>query len=157
MKKLLLSLCPLLFFAAVALAQTTAPAAQPQGTPAEISKKFFDIYVSKPMDAIDFIFSGEKPTKDLKDGITAIKKNLNATINIDGGFNGYELITEKNVGGSLKLMSYMAKYDKQPIRFVFIYYKPKDTWKVYTFEFNTSLDEELNIAAGVDKLKGNKE
>ncbi|MEO6851354.1 MAG: hypothetical protein ABI203_01545 [Mucilaginibacter sp.] len=155
MKKLLLSFCTLLLLASVCVAQSTA--AQPQGTPADISKKFFEIYSTKPMDAIDFIFSGEKNSKDLKESITSIKKNLNATINIDGGYNGYELITEKNVGSTLKLMSYMAKYDKQPVRFVFIYYKPKDVWKVYTFEFNTNMDDELNVAAGVDRLKENKE
>ena len=157
MSKLLLSFCAVMLFAASASAQTTSPALRPQGTPAEISKKFFEIYSAKPMDALDFIFSGETTTKDLRESITAIKKNLNATINIDGAYNGYELITEKNVGGSLKLMSYMAKYDKQPVRFVFIYYKPKDTWQVYTFEFNTNLDDELNIASGVDRLKENKE
>ncbi len=158
MKKLVLSASLILFFIFSAAAQATAPVGNGQQptTPEEFSKKFFEIYSTKPMDAIDFIFSGENITKDLKDDIIAIKKNLAVTINIDGAYNGYELITEKNVGGSLKLMSYMAKYDKQPVRFIFIYYKPKDVWKVYTFEFNTNMDDELNIAAGVDKLKQNQ-
>jgi len=158
MKKLILSASLILFFIFSASAQGTKPAANDQqpNTPEEFSKRFFEIYSTKPMDAIDFLFSGEKPTKELKDDIIAIKKNLNVTINLDGAYNGYEPITEKNVGGSLKLMSYMVKYDKQPVRFIFLYYKPKDVWKVYTFEFNTNLDDELNVAAGVDKLKGNQ-
>jgi hypothetical protein len=150
MKKIFLALCPLFFFACTAMAQAQ------QQTPADISKKFFEIYAVKPMDAIDFIFSGTKLDKQVRDDITAIKKNLKVTIDLDGAYNGYEPITEKSVGGTLKLMSYMAKYDKQPVRFIFIYYKPKDVWKIYTFQFNTNLDDELTSAAGVDQLKENK-
>jgi hypothetical protein len=158
MKKLFLSLCLILFFIIRSFAQTSTPAVQEQPkTPAEFSKKFFEIYSAKPFDAIDYIFSGEKTTKQLKEDIIAIKKNLKATINLVGDFDGYELITEKSIGNSFKLMSYMVKYDRQPIRFIFIYYKPKDAWKVYTFQFNTNLDDELGEAARVDRLKQNKE
>jgi hypothetical protein len=150
MRKLLLLLCPILFFTSITIAQA-------QETPADISKKFFEVYASKPMDAIDYIFSGMKLNKQVSDDITAIKKNLKVTIDQGGAYNGYELITEKSVGGSLKLISYMARYDKQPVRFIFIYYKPKDTWKIYTFQFNTNLDDELTNAASVDLLKENKQ
>lgn len=134
----------------------TVRAQAQQQTPADISKKFFEIYAAKPNDAIDYIFSGMKLTKQVNEDITAIKKNLKMTIDQDGAYYGYELITEKNIGSTLKLMSYMAKYDKQPVRFIFIYYKPADKWKIYTFQFNTNLDEELTSAAGVDQLKENK-
>jgi hypothetical protein len=150
MKKILLILCPVLLFVCTVTAQVQ------QQTPADISKKFFEIYAAKPNDAIDYIFSGMKLTKQVNDDITAIKKNLKMTIDQDGAYYGYELITEKNLGSTLKLMSYMAKYDKQPVRFIFIYYKPADKWKIYTFQFNTNLDEELTSAAAVDQLKENK-
>lgn len=150
MKKIFLLLCPMLLFAGVATVQAQAQ------TPTDISKKFFEVYAAKPMDAIDYIFSGIPLSKQVKDDITAIKKNLKVTIDQGGAYNGYELITEKSVGNTLKLMSYMAKYDKQPVRFIFIYYKPKDVWKIYTFQFNTNLDDELANAASVDQLKENK-
>jgi hypothetical protein len=125
--------------------------------PADISKKFFELYGAKPTDAIDYIFSGVKVTKQISDDITAIKKNLKVTIDNGGTYNGYELITEKNVNGSLKLMSYLVKYDAQPVRFIFIFYKPATNWKIYTFQFNTNLDDELTSAAAVDQLKENRE
>ena len=150
MKKILLTLCPLLLFMYAAKAQ-----AQEQN-PTDISKKFFEIYAAKPMDAIDYLFADVKKIKQVSDDITAIKKNLKMTIDQDGVNNGYELITEKSVGANLKLQSYMVKYDKQPVRFIFIYYRPKDVWKIYTFQFNTNMDEELTSAAGVDQLKENK-
>ncbi len=150
MKKIFLLLCLLLLFAGVATAQAQAQ------TPTDISKKFFEVYAAKPMDAIDYIFSGIPLSKQVKDDIAAIKKNLKVTIDQGGAYNGYELITEKSIGNTLKLMSYMAKYDKQPVRFIFIYYKPKDVWKIYTFQFNTNLDDELANAASVDQLKENK-
>ncbi len=151
MKKIFLILCPVLM-----LICTVAAKAQEQ-TPADISKKFFEVYAAKPMDAIDYIFSGVAQNRQVKDDITAIKKNLKVTIDQGGAYNGYELITEKGVGNTMKLMSYMAKYDKQPVRFIFIYYKPKDVWKIYTLQFNTNLDDELTSAAGVDQLKENKQ
>lgn len=151
MKKVILLLC-ILF---IIIGSSTARA---QGqTPADISKKFFELYATKPMDAIDLIFADVKKNKQINDDITAIKKNLKVTIDQDGDYNGYELITEKGVGSNLKLLSYIVKYDKQPVRFIFIYYKPKDVWKIYTFQFNTNLDDELTSAAGVDQLKENKQ
>jgi hypothetical protein len=151
MKKIFLAL-----FAVLLLLGTVKAQSQEQ-TPADISKKFFEIYASKPNDAIDYIFTGTKLTKPVNDDITAIKKNLKVTIEQGGAYNGYELITEKSVNNTLKLQSYIAKYDKQPVRFIFIYYKPADKWKIYTFQFNTNLDEELTSAAGVDQLKENKQ
>ncbi|MDB5024773.1 MAG: hypothetical protein JWP78_2528 [Mucilaginibacter sp.] len=151
MKKTFLLLCPLLLFVC------TIPVQAQEQTPADLSKRFFEVYAVKPMDGIDYIFSGMTLNKQVKDDITAIKKNLKVTIDQAGAYNGYELIAEKSVGNTLRLMSYMARYDKQPVRFIFIYYKPKDVWKIYTFQFNTSFDEELTNAAGVDKLKENKE
>lgn len=151
MKKIFLALCPLLFLLGI-----TKTRAQEQ-TPADISKKFFEVYASKPMDAIDFIFTGIKLNKQVSDDITAIKKNLKVTIDQGGAYYGYEPITEKSVGSNFKLLSYMARYDKQPVRFIFVYYKPNDKWKIYSFQFNTNLDDELTNAASVDHLKENKE
>ncbi len=150
MKKILLTLCPLLLFICTTKAQVQ------EQNPTDISKKFFEIYTAKPMDAIDYLFSDVKKIRQVSDDITAIKKNLKMTIDQGGVNNGYELITEKNVGNNFKLQSYMVKYDKQPVRFIFIYYRPKDAWKIYTFQFNTNMDEELTSAASVDQLKENK-
>ena len=150
MKKILLTLCPLLLFICTTKAQVQ------EQNPTDISKKFFEIYSAKPLDAIDYLFADVKKIKQVSDDITAIKKNLKMTIDQGGVNNGYELITEKNVGSNFKLQSYMVKYDKQPVRFIFIYYRPKDAWKIYTFQFNTNMDEELTSAAGVDQLKDNK-
>ena len=114
MRKIFLALC------GVTLLMCTVKAQTQEQTPADISKKFFEIYSSKPNDAIDYIFTGTKLTKQVSDDITAIKKNLKVTIDQGGVYNGYELITEKSVNNTLKLQSYMAKYDKQPVRFIFI-------------------------------------
>src|ERR1700712_1205655 len=135
MRKAFIAFCAL-FILSISLAK-----AQEQ-TPADISKKFFELYNTKPMDAIDYIFTGVKKDRQVNDDITAIKKNLKVTIDLDGTYYGNELIAEKNVGTNLKLMSYLLKYEKQPVRFIFIYYKPNDQWKVYTFQFNTNLDDE---------------
>ena len=70
MKKILLTLCPLLLFICATKAQVQ------EQNPTDISKKFFEIYAAKPMDAIDYLFSDVKKNKQISDDITAIKKNL---------------------------------------------------------------------------------
>ena len=132
-------------------AQTAATQPIPK-TPEEYSKKFFEIYSTKPADALDYIFSLQQMTRDLKNDISEIKKNLKNTIGAIGGYDGYELIAEKQINSSMKLLSYMVKYDRQPIRFIFIFYKPKDVWNVYTFQYNTDLDDQLTDAARQDNL-----
>lgn len=156
MKKLLYGIVLLSFFIMMNVQNTSAQTSQPVQaplTPEQFSKKFFDMYSTRPIDAIDYIFAQQKMTRDLKNDLTEIKRNLKNTINVLGNYDGYELITEKSINDSFKLMSYMVKYDKSPMRFIFIYYKPKDVWNVFTFQYNANLEDELTDAAGVDKLK----
>jgi len=60
-----------------------------------------------------------------------------------GNYQGYELINEKKTGENLKLLSYMVRFDRQPFRFTFIFYKPDTIWQVQNLKFDDKLDDEL--------------
>jgi len=92
-----------------------------------------------------------------KDGIDNIKTQLTSFLGLVGEYYGYELITEKSVGKSFKLVSYMVKYDRQPMRFTFVFYKPKDKWQVQNFQYDDNLDVELEESGKVYRLKENRE
>lgn len=49
----------------------------------------------------------------------------------------------------------MIKYDRQPVRFQFIFYKPSDKWQLQDFRYDDDLDTELIEAANAYRLMEN--
>lgn len=117
----------------------------------EIINHFFKKYESSPSNAVDYIFNTNKSF--IPQQITELKDKLAGTALTIGAFNGYEQITTKNTSSSLTLYSYLAKHDKQPIRFTFIFYKPKDQWVLYKFKFDDSVDAELEESGRIYFIK----
>lgn len=129
-----------------------------QSTTEEIITEFFESYETSPQKAIDYVFGTNKWMIDRnKDGIENVKSQLTNFLGLVGEYYGYEKITEKSVGESFKLVSYMIKYDRQPMRFTFVFYKPNDKWQVQNFKFDDSLDDELEESGKVYRLKENWE
>ena len=127
-----------------------------QTTTEEITTEFFKTYEKSPQKAVDHIFGTNKWMMDRnKDGIENIKTQLTSFLGLVGDYYGYEKITEKSVGESYKLVSYMIKYDRQPLRFTFVFYKPKDKWQVQNFQYDNNLDDELEESGKVYRLKEN--
>ena len=127
-----------------------------QSTTEEILDKFFTSYQASPQAAVDYIFGTNKWMVDRnKDGIASVKTKLASFLELVGEYYGYELITEKSVGESYKLVSYMIKYDRQPLRFTFVFYKPKDTWQVQNFKYDDNIGDELEESGKVYRLKEN--
>lgn len=129
-----------------------------QSNSEEITTEFFNTYEKSPQKAIDYVFSTNKWMMDRnKDGIENVKNQLTNFLGLVGDYYGYEKITEKSIGESYMLVSYMIKYDRQPIRFTFVFYKPKDKWQVQNFKFDDNLDDELEESGKVYRLKENWE
>lgn len=129
-----------------------------QNSTEEITEKFFKTYEKSPQKAVEDIFETNKWMMERnKDGIENIKTQLESFLGLVGDYYGYEKITEKSVGKSLKLVSYIIKYDRQPMRFTFVFYKPKDKWQVQNFQYDDNLDDELEESGKVYRLKENWE
>ncbi|MDO6819628.1 hypothetical protein [Zobellia sp. 1_MG-2023] len=127
-----------------------------QTTTEEITTEFFKTYEKSPQKAVDYVFGTNKWMMDRnKDGIENVKTQLTSFLGLVGDYYGYEKITEKSVGESYKLVSYMIKYDRQPVRFTFVFYKPKDKWQVQNFQYDDNLDDELEESGKVYRLKKN--
>lgn len=119
----------------------------------EITQTFFRKYEQSPEEATSYAFGTNQWIADKnKAGIESVKNKLMNAIKLVGNYNGYEKITEKGIGKSYKLISYLIKYDRQPIRFTFLFYKPKDTWRVQNFRFDDDLSDELREAAKIYQL-----
>ncbi|WP_053970422.1 hypothetical protein [Mangrovimonas sp. ST2L15] len=126
-----------------------------QNTPEGIVSKFFTEYQNDGASkALDNLYSNNKWMNRATDAITKLKQQLE-TLNEDyvGKFYGYELIVEKRLSDSFILMSYLVKYDRQPIRFTFQFYKPDNKWRTHSFRYDGNIDEEIEESAKVYYLE----
>jgi hypothetical protein len=119
----------------------------------KITEEFFKVFKTDPVKAYDNLFAKAKWVQ--KSDIETIKIKLKDFLSDLGEYHGYEQVTTKRAGESYLLKSFLIKYDRQPVRFTFILYKPSDTWKIQNFSYDTGLNEELEQAAKIDRLREN--
>ena len=139
MKKVII-IIPILLFSFIAF---------PQQSPKEIVEQFFNEFETKGSSvALDNLYKPNKWMARNADAISQLKSQIEG-LNEDyvGKYYGYEFLLEKQLADSYILMSYLVKYDRQPIRFTFQFYKPNKEWVIQSFIFDGDMDEEVKEAA----------
>lgn len=126
-----------------------------QSTTKEISEKFFGMYASDPVKAVDYAFTTNKWFAKKTDDLISLKNKLKNLVDLLGNYYGYEVLTEKTAGENIKVVTYIARYDREALRFILIYYRPKDTWQVQNLSFDEDLTGELEEASKIYRLKEN--
>jgi len=130
-----------------------------QNTPHSIIEKFFNDYKNKGAEiAVEEMYATNPWTSRVKDAINNIKTQL-ARFDKDlvGEYYGYEFLTKKQIGDSFILYSYFLKFDRQFLRLTFQFYKPNNEWRLNSFKFDDSFDEELEESAKIYYLELSKE
>jgi hypothetical protein len=61
-----------------------------------------------------------------------------------GAFRGYSRLDSRGLGLYLVSSSYLVRYEQQPVRFTFTFYKGTDRWGLHAFRIDTDLVQELN-------------
>lgn len=120
-----------------------------------ITKKFFETFKTDPGKAYNDLFVDNKWMKDKKTDLEAIRLKLIDFFSGLGQYYGYEPITEKSAGESYVLKSYLIKYERQPVRFTFLLYRPNKTWQIQNFSYDTNIEDEVEEAAKAYRLKYN--
>ena len=128
-----------------------------QNDPPKIIEAFFKLYEEKDSgSALDYLFGTNKWMDDSKDQIENVKFKIhNTVVKSMGDYFGYDLVTKKTVGDKLVFYSYVLKYDRQPIRFNFLFYNPNGTWRLQNFSFDDKIKDELEEGAKAYRLKEN--
>jgi hypothetical protein len=126
-----------------------------QSSKEEITTKFFKEFKEDPSKAYMNLFTFNKWMADKKSVLETSRIKLADLVEQLGEYYGHELITEKKAGESYIIKSFLAKYERQPVRFNFILYKPNDKWMLQNITFDVEIDEELSDAAKIDRLKEN--
>lgn len=107
---------------------------------------FFDLYQINNIDeAFDFLYSSNPAAlEQSSEQISAIKTQLKEQISaLIGPFYGAELIEKKELGNYLAVYRYLVLFEKQPITFNFVFYRPANDWKFYEFSYETGIQKEM--------------
>lgn len=119
-----------------------------------IQKFFKQFEGGKVNEAIDELYSTNKWIDQQRDMVQNIKTQFAGVVPLVGQYRGRELIGTATIGGRLVHVTYLMLYDRQPLRFEFQFYKPKDAWIIYSFSFDTKLSDEIEAAARAEVAQG---
>lgn len=120
-----------------------------QTQPKTVAELFFKEFKEKGASvAIDNLYSPNKWILRSGDAVIQLKNQLEG-LNEEyvGAYYGQELMFEKKLTDSFILLSYLVKYDRQPIRFTFQFYKPNDKWVIHSFKFDGNIGDEIEESA----------
>lgn len=130
-----------------ALLLITSSLSYGQDNPDDMIKQFFDTYQSNTDKALDEIYATNVWTSEMKDAINSLKKTIRNYPNEMGKYYGSDLITKQKCTERFLLYSYMARYDRQPMKVVFELYKANDKWILFSLNFSTDIDDDVEMAA----------
>lgn len=100
-----------------------------QKTPKEITDEFFRVYPKMPSSAIKTVFMNICSPKT-EEQEEALVKKTEQFMDLYGWYNSHEQIAEETAGESVKVFTYLVKYDCQPIKLTLVLYKAKDDWHI---------------------------
>ncbi len=119
-----------------------------QNSPKELINDFFRTYEKDPGKAVRNLYKTNVWTERIQDDVEKVVNTVNGfTIDYMGKYYGYEIITTKKFSESFELYSYLVKYDRQPIRFIFKFYKPNNKWVLFSYSLDDNIGNEIEQAA----------
>ena len=109
---------------------------------------FFDLFeAGKVVEAVDRVYSTNPWISGTSDSVKKVKNQLAGLGKLVGNYVGKERIGEQNVRDRLVHVTYLALYERQPVRMEFQFYRPKNDWIIYGYSFDDKIDDELEEAA----------
>ena len=78
-----------------------------------------------------------------QDEVDTLKRQVTTALGMMGDYLGHELLVEKLLGTRYVFLSYLCFLNRQPMRFNFHSYKPKDSWVTFVFTFDDRFSAEL--------------
>lgn len=117
----------------------------------DITTEFFKVFEQDPLKAFDYAFSTNKWMERNQDAVDNLKNQFGNLLPLVGNYYGYAPIVEKNIGENLKLTSFMVRYDRQPIRLTFVFYRPNDIWQVQNLKYDDNLAGEIEESANQNR------
>ncbi len=128
-----------------------APARAQEAAYADIVDRFFALVQAGQTDeAVEFLYSSNPWMQRAADAVEQVRAQLKGLPTLVGQLQGFELLQTKTLGTRFVYLSYMALYDRQPIRFIFEFYRPAEEWMTFGFSFDQDLDDDVEAAARLE-------
>jgi hypothetical protein len=121
--------------------------ASAEGYQGEIDKFFMLFDQGKKAEAVDSLYASNPWMSSAKDSIREIKDQFAGIENLVGQYNGHALIGESIIKERFVHVTYLALYDRQPVRMEFQFYRPKQKWLIYGFSFDIEFDNAVEAEA----------
>lgn len=105
-----------------------------------IERFFSKIDSGKYEDAINFIYSGNPWIADKYEDIENVKKQFISLPDLVGTYANHTLLVDEKIAGRYVYLYYFVAFDRQPVSFVFEFYKPEEKWMIFSFTFADDVD-----------------
>ena len=110
----------------------------------ELIDRFFDLYKNKGYDvALKYTLQTNKWISPHGNEMDNLIIKLEKEIRNMGEYLGYEELKSKKITSRYRIISYLAYYQRDPVRFTFALYKSGDGWEITDFTYDFKFDEEV--------------
>ena len=120
-----------------------------------VVKFFATLEAGEPLEALNELYATNPWMERAKDQVDKLKTQFTNLPELVGAYRSHSLLAEESVAERLVYMSYFVAYERQPIRFEFVFYRPRDKWILYSFSYDDKIDEDLKAqgrAASANKV-----
>lgn len=109
---------------------------------------FFDLFQQgKVEEAVSSIYKSNPYVSSIPDQIINVKNQLSSLSGLVGKLSTINKIDTYKVGNSIVHVTYIATYERQPVRFEFQFFRVKEGWRIYSLSFDDSIDNEIKMLA----------
>ena len=107
-----------------------------------VADRFFTLLEQgKSDEALDYLFSTNVALKNMPGKLEQLKAQFNEIERQLGSYHSHTRLAETKIDGKFVYQHYFVAYDLQPISVRLKFYKPRDTWRAFSVQFDTNLSE----------------
>jgi hypothetical protein len=126
------------------------------GYQAIVDKVFRDISETKGSEWLASLYRTNPYNDTFQEGINRLKSSYESIEPILGKYRGRTLILKREVGDRVVYLYYLVAFDREPVRFEFLFYRPGDKWFIHDFSFNDKITDDIRELAKYGLRGGQK-
>jgi hypothetical protein len=108
--------------------------------PTAVAEAFLAAVQKGEIDAAIERLTTDSPLHGKAQELALLKSQTQSILPIYGAMLGFERIKNDTVGSSIVHLVFVARHEKHPIAWRFVFYKPKDRWLIDFFKWSDSYE-----------------